>query len=105
MRIHTAKACTIYSRQSITGLFLSSQDVLKTSISGFLGFEGDIIAVDNVTLYEVVREEKELGSRKGLSVTDESSESDVCDICSTVEAPLTVSSGYVGGIQYTSRCQ
>jgi len=79
--------------------------VLKTSISGYLGFEADIIAVDNVTVYEVVHEEEELGSRTGLSVTDESSESDVCDICSTVEAPVTVSSGYVVGIQYTSKCQ
>ena len=80
--------------------------MLKTSISGFLGLEADIIAVDNVTVYEVVHEEEELGSRTGLSVTDESSESDVCDnVCSTVEAPLTVSSGYVVGIQYTSQCQ
>ena len=79
--------------------------MLKTSISGYLGFEADIIAVDNVTVYEVVHEEEELGSRTGLSVTDESSESDVCDICSTVEAPVTVSSGYVVGIQYTSKCQ
>ena len=79
--------------------------MLKTSISGYLGFEADIIAVDNVTVYEVVHEEEELGSRTGLSVTDESSESDVCDICSTVEAPVTVSSGYVVGIQYTSQCQ
>ena len=64
------------------------------------------MAVDNVTLYESVREEEELGSRTGLSVTDGSSESDVCEnICSTVEAPLTVSSGYVVGIQYTSQCQ
>ena len=66
--------------------------MLKTSISGFLSFEGDIIAVDNVTLYEVVREEKELGSRTGLSVMDGSSENDFCDekSCSTMEAPLTV---------------
>ena len=80
---------------------------LKTSISGFLSFDGDIIAVDNVTLYEVVREEKELGSRTGLSVTDGSSESDFCDekSCSTMEAPLTVSSGYVVGIQYTNMHQ
>ena len=64
------------------------------------------MAVDNVTLYESVREEEELGSRTGLSVTDGSSESDVCEnVCSTVEAPLTVSSGYVVGIQYTSQCQ
>ena len=63
----------------------------KTSNSGFLGFEGDIIAVDNVTLCEV-REEEELGSRTGLSVTDGSSEGDFCDkYCSTVEAPLTIS--------------
>ena len=80
--------------------------MLRTSISGFLSFEGDTIAVDNVTQYESVREEEELGSRTGLSVTDGSSESDVCEnICSTVEAPLTVSSGYVVGIQYTSQCQ
>ena len=80
--------------------------MLKTSISGFLGFEGDIIAVDNVTQYEDVCEEEELGTRTGLSVTDGSSESGVCDnVCSTVEAPLTVSSGYVVGIQYTSQCQ
>ena len=80
--------------------------MLKTSISGFLGLEGDTIAVDNVTQYESVREEEELGSRTGLSVTDGSSESDVCEnICSTVEAPLTVSSGYVVGIQYASQCQ
>ena len=64
------------------------------------------MAVDNVTQYESVREEEELGSRTGLSVTDGSSESDVCEnVCSTVEAPLTVSSGYVVGIQYTSQCQ
>ena len=80
--------------------------MLKTSISGFLSFEGDTIAVDNVTQYESVREEEELGSRTGLSVTDGSSESDVCDnVCSTVEAPLTVSPGYVVGILYTSQCQ
>ena len=75
--------------------------MLRTSISSFLSFEGDTIAVDNVTQYESVLEEEELGSRIGLSVTDGSSESDVCDnICSTVEAP-----GYVVGIQYTSQCQ
>ena len=80
--------------------------MLKTNISGFLSFEGDAIAVDNVTQYESVHEDEELGSRIGLSVTDGSSESDVCDnICSTVEAPLTVSSGYVVGILYTSQCQ
>ena len=80
--------------------------MLKTSISGFLSFEGDTIAVDNVTQYEGLSEEEELGSRTGLSVTDGSSESDVCDnVCSTVEAPLTVSSGYVVGILYTSQCQ
>ena len=50
--------------------------MVKTSISGFLGFEGDTIAVDNVTQYESVREEKELGSKTDLSVTDGSSESD-----------------------------
>ena len=64
------------------------------------------MAVDNVTQYESVREEEELGSRTCLSVTDGSSEIDVCDnACSTVEAPLTVSSGYVVGILYTSQCQ
>ena len=73
--------------------------MLKTSISGFLSFEGDTIAVDNVTQYESVREEEELGSRTGLSVTDGSSESDVCDnICSTVEAP-----GYVVGMPVSVR--
>ena len=55
------------------------------------------MAVDNVTQYESVREEEELGSRTGLSVCD--------NVCSTVEAPLTVSSGYVVGILYTSQCQ
>ena len=80
--------------------------MLRTSISGFLSIEGDTMAVDNVTQYESFREEEELGSRRGLSVTDGSSESDVCEnVCSTVEAPLTVSSGYVVGIQYTSQCQ
>ena len=75
--------------------------MLRTSISSFLSFEGDTIAVDNVTQYESVHEEEELGSRIVLSVTDGSSESDICDnICSTVEAP-----GYVVGIQYTSQCQ
>ena len=53
--------------------------MFKTSISGFLSFEGDTIAVDNVTQYESVSEEEELGSRTGLSVTDGSSEIDVCD--------------------------
>ena len=80
--------------------------MLKTSISSFLSFEGDAIAVDNVTLYEVVREEEDLGSRTGLSVSDGSSESDACDkYCSTVDAPLSVSSGYVVGILYTSMHQ
>ena len=33
--------------------------MLKTSISGFLSFEGDTIAVDNVTQYKGVCEEEE----------------------------------------------